>query len=752
MVNKKHEKVRHPALIWRRLRIPRQSVRLAVMFVCLLLFAKLVEKNILFSKFDERHAQRIQKIFTEKERTLLRNMDILEQYVQASISNDTRFIDFHEKYADKLKERGLYFFVYRNDMLFYWSSNDVAVPETYSSSEFDKPYVSLGNNLHASGKYASFVKKSDRYEIVGLALIKNVHVVENKYLQTAFQKDFGLPANVKIYPEQMEDYYPITDSNGQFVWSLFFDSTCFYNYQLYVPVLAYLLAFVVLFILLDSIFSILRSPASKNLYFPALALILAGIRFVTQRWQIPERLYELDIFTPGYFGSAWFPSLGDLFLWCIFIGFFVIELYRFLKFPLLYKHKWKYFVYVGISLMVVVVGFFAICILLKTMVINSLNVFEEPNRMLLLNGISLFGYMIIFLFFVSFCLALDKAVLLCKQELTFYQFLISYVIILSAVMIGWGIIGLNINLISVFFLSVLVFMAGNLRLKRSVKPKYSQYILLVFTIALFTSVSINRHSFEKKENHKKLLVTNLASQRDLTAEFLFRSISEQIILDTVALVDVVYRDFPFGGNYPNVRNYIKRQYFYLSYWNRYIFECYVCDNVRELEITRTRQYENCKSYFLNMTQTMGTQLSRSQFWYINRPNTVSTYLGWFRKEKEGEAPLQLYIELWPSGAPDEVGYPELLLDDRSAKGNSMKGYSYAKYLNNKIITQFGDYKYNITGDIFQTDPSDYHTVYYDNREHLVYRLDENSMMVLSSYSPRISDLIVHFSCIFIFFL
>ena len=743
-MSKQHTSGHRPALTGR---IPKQSLRLAGVFVCLLLFAKLVEKNILFPRFDVRHAGRIQKIFTEKEHMLMQNMDFLEQYIHANLGSNSQFIHFHEKSANNLKKRGLYFFVYRSDTLIYWSTNDVAVPETYSSSEFDKPYVSLGNNMYASGKYASYVKKDNGYAIVGLVLIKNVYQHENKYLKTAFQKDFRLPANAKIFSQQMDNSFPITDSAGQFMWSLIFDSTCFYNFQIYLPVLAYLLAFIVLFILLDSIFGMLRTSASKNLYLPVLALILAGIRYVTQHWQIPGRFYVLDIFMPEYFGSEWFPSLGDLFLWCIFICFFVFEVYRFLSFPLLYKHKWKYFGYVGLSLMIVVVTFFAVCILLKTLVINSLDVFEEPNRMLLLNGISLFGYALILLFLASFSLLLDKVLLLCKQELMFYQFLISYIIILSVVIIGWRITGLHMSMTSIFYLTVLVIVTGRLRLKKTVKLNYSQLVLLVFIFALFTSVYINKHSFEKFVDQKKLLVTNLESQHDLTAEFLLRDISERIISDTVALVDIAYNDL--GTDYSNVHNYTTKQHFYSSYWNRYQFRFWVCDDMTDLLITRTQQYENCIRNFQIMTETMGTQLPRSEFYYIDRE--PSSYLGWFLKEKEGSAPVHLFIELWPGGVLDEVGYPELLLDDRLVRDNNLKGYSYAKYFNNRKISQFGNYRYNISGDIFQTNPNDYHTVYSDGMEHLVYRPDENNMVVLSSYSPRMTDLIINFSYIFIFF-
>jgi len=729
-------------------RIPKQSIQLVAICVCLLLFAKLVEKNILFPKFDDRHAQRIQKIFSGKEQTLLRHMDMLDQCVLTD-NRDYHYVNFHNRYADHLKNDGLYLFVYLNDTLEYWSTKDVPVPQTYSSSEFDKPYVSLGNHFYASGKFASFVKQEKGYAVVGLALVKNVHQNENKYLKPAFQKDFSLPANVKIFPEQMDDSYPITDRNGRFVWSLIFDSTCFYNYQIYLPALAYLLTIIVFFFLLDSIFGMLQTSASKNLYFPALALILASVRLAMQYWQIPEVFYNIDIFTPIYLASKWFPSLGELCLWSIFIFFFVLELYRFLKFPLYYQRKWKYFAYIGISFMFVIVTFFTTGIMLKTLVINSLDVFEGSNHMLLLNGFSLIGYTVILIFLVSFYLLLDKAVLLCKQELTFYQFLISYVIILSVVMIVWRISGLHLTLISIFLLSILILLVGNVQIRNTMKLNYSHYITVVFILAMFTSVYINRHSYEKYEDQKKVLATNLASQHDLITEFLLRDISNQLIIDTEALADLVYKDFPVSTEAPNVLNYLLKQHFYSSYWNRYIFRCWVCDDVSQLTVEQRRR--NCMWHFKNMTETMGTKLTRSEFWYIDRPNIVSFYLGWFFVTKEGEAPLHLFIEFWPGGVWDEVGYPELLLDDRLAKSNNLKGYSYAKYWNNRRITQYGDYAYNLKGDIFQNGRGDYYTVEADGMEHLVYRPDRNNMVVLSSNSPRFSDRVINFSYIFMFF-
>ena len=681
---------------WRWIQAPYLFVRQATICLCFMLFAKLVEKNFIFTKFDERHAQRIQKIFTEKEHSLLQKIDKLEQCIKEA-DPDLCFVDFHHKYAQKLTTRGLYLFVYRNDSLHYWSGNDVAVPRLFSEDELGKPYVSLGDNTHASGKYASFVRKNNEYIIVGLTLIKKVYIYENKYLKTDFHKEFALPANVKIFSAQVQNSFPITDSDGKYMWSLIFDGTCYYDYQIYIPALSYLFAILIFFWLLDSALSKLR----KNIYLPLLAVILTGLRLIMQNNQMPKVFYQLDLFTPVYFGSNLFSSLGELCLWCLFICFFVLEVYRHLKFPETYKCKWRYFSLVGLSFATVILCFIGINLFLEEFVINSSGIFDRwTNPTLLFNALGILGYAIIMAFLAAFYLLLDKTMQLSK-------------------------------------------------IKKHAKFKYAHYILTVFIFALFTAVSINKHSNVKYENKKKLLVSILASPHDFTAEFLLRNISDRVIYDTSYLADVVYRDF-YGepeNDYPNVNYYIRRHYFSSSYWNRYRFRTWVCDDTWELEIAGS--YLNCRTHFGNVIETMGTKLSRSEFWFIDRPNDVSWYLGWFRVSKPGEAPLQLFIELWPREGSDEVGYPELLLDDRFVAANNLTGYSYARYRNNKRVAQSGEYRYNLTGDIFQNDKNRYHTVYGNKMRHLVYRVDDNNIVVLSSASPKITNLIFNFSYIFI---
>ncbi|MDR1866588.1 MAG: HAMP domain-containing histidine kinase [Bacteroidales bacterium] len=719
-------------------------LRLLTIFVCLLFFAKLVEKNILFPKFNQHHAGKIQKIFLKKEQKLTACVEKIKHCIDTS-HPDSCFIRFHNA-LNEISKEGLYCFVYRNDSLQYWSSKDVPAALLYRQSEFDKPYIGIipYNGINKC-RYASFVHTWKEYKIVGLILIKNIYTDENKYLQTAFQEDFGLPSNIKIFPEMKPGYFPICDSKGQFIWALIFDDTCHYRYQTWVPAVTYFLAILVFFLLIDALFRRIRKARLKNCCLPFVTVALVMLRYLMQQWRMPSYFYEVEIFSPVYFASEWFPSLGDLMLWSIFTCFIVVEIYRHFRFPASCEHRWKYFLSVVILLFAAVCCFFASGWLIKTLVINSTDMFEGPNHTILLNSYSFLGYVIILLWMLACFLLLDKTLICCRRDMRLHRFFILYVIILSVEVTVCLLAGWYISSFSVAILSAMMLIMGTIRLKQSVKYGYSHFILLVFILSIYATVHISRFSVIKYDDQKKVIITNLATSHDLTSEFLLRDISERIIADT-ALTEIMYE-----RDQEKITDYIKRAYFYNPYWNTYQnYQCVVCGERDSLNVSGER-IPSCVNFFRKNIEKDGTQLPRSQFYYINRQQTdaYASYLGWFRKEKENAPPLHLFIEVWIGGGTD-IGYPELLLDNRAGKENNLKGYSHARYRNNRRISQSGIYNYNLSGDIFRhPDQGDYHTVIADEMEHLVYSPDKSNMIVLSSYAPKYVDFIINFSYIFI---
>ncbi|MDR1666586.1 MAG: HAMP domain-containing histidine kinase [Bacteroidales bacterium] len=724
--------------------LSKRPFRLPLILGSLFLFAQLVENNILFRKFDHRQAEKTQRIFLDKEHTLYRYMDMAGQCIDRS-NTDSAFADFHAEYRQTIAEQGLSLFVYRNDSLYYWSTHNIPASHLFSQSNFAKPYINIENN----GSYASFMRTYKGYNIAGLILIKNIYRYSNEYLQRGFQEDYGLPDNAKIFPELRQGYYPINDSRGQFVWALIFDSSCHYGYQTVVPSVTYLIILLLFFIWIDSFFSRQKNRRFGNLFLAVCFLVLAILRYLMQVFRVPGNIYELAIFDPVYFGSDWYPSLGDLSLWVIFITFCSYEFYRNFHFSDNRECRWKYLLRIIFMLTAATVMFFSVGLLIRTLVINSSNMFETPNRSLLLNGFSLMGYVSIMLAVCSFCLVLDKALKFCRHDVHFRHFLILYLIVLSVVILVWLPAGWHLDLFSVLILSATVALMGFIRLKTSGAYKYSHIILIMLLLTVYITLFVHRFSTVKYNDRKKVIVTNLASPHDLTSEFLLRDVSERIISDTV-LTDIIYEK-----NQAEVLEYVKQNYFYGSYWNTYEnYQCVVCGENDQLGLTNGVA-PNCIGYFRQMIENSGTQLPRSQFYYMNRQQTdlLASYLGWFWKEKEGQPPLHLFIELWTGGkGMDGIGYPELLLDGRTNQENNLKGYAYAKYHNNRRISQAGFFNYNLSGDVFRrpAQNSDYYTVVAEDIEHLVYHHDKSNMIVLSSHHPSLPDIIYSFSYLFIF--
>jgi signal transduction histidine kinase len=703
----------------------------------LLLLAKLFENNLIFKKFDDRHQVAIQATFHKKEDILMQAFDFIEPYAKKADA-DSCFLSFQVAYYERLKNNGLYVFLYLDDTLRYWSTKDIAVPDLYASSVFDYSFISIGNNAYASGKYSSFVRRGDGYKIVGLILLKNVYGYENKYIKTAFQKDFKLPPSAKIY-NVPRSTFQFNDRSGKFVWALCIDSSLHYEYQIYVPAIIYTIALIVIFFLFDSIYRLLRTRRGKNCYTAILLFILTGIRLAMKKWQLPGIYMQLEIFNPIYFGSNWFPSLGNICLWAIFILFFTIEVDRFYTFPRA-NNRWKY-LYLFLAFFALISYFFFFSFTLSDLVINSSGIFEQNDTSSLFNWTAIFVFPNLLLLILSFALFLNKTVTFSRRSVNLVQ---SSIVFICALAVMVFLTYQYITLITILFAIIIVFLFKYIREKNTNSFKYYHFVHAIFVISLFTSIQITYLTNFKYDNKKIILINSLAMQRDLTAEFLLIDISENIISNTSTLTDYVYDDNPL------LLNFITNSFFSSQYWSRYSFNYWICRDDQPFD-RYGAQTINCIEHFRNITRSVGVKLKHSEFWLIEQPNERSKYLGWFRIARTGEPVLQLFIEFSVRNPTIELGYPELLFDSRFDENKVFRGFSYAKYRNNRRIYQYGDYKYNLTADDFQTEIAQYRTLSSGDKEHFIYRPNADDLIIISHDKIKIVDVLLTFSYVFSLF-
>jgi signal transduction histidine kinase len=147
----------------------------------------------------------------------------------------------------------------------------------------------------------------------------------------------------------------------------------------------------------------------------------------------------------------------------------------------------------------------------------------------------------------------------------------------------------------------------------------------------------------------------------------------------------------------------------------------------------------------------GTKVQESNFYYIDNKNGRISYLGWFEYHlPKTNEPVSLFLELASKLVnEEELGYPELLLDNRFASLSKLRDYSYAKYYRGQLISQYGKFSYNLSSASYSKSKSEYTLMHFGGQNHLIYRPGKESLIVLSSPALNVFDLSVFFSYTFV---
>lgn len=706
------------------------------------LTGKLAEENILFPRFNQSYAQRFQKIFSAKEKELNKIMQELVAFLgKTDRLNSNDFVQ--SKHIGLLERRGLAVFVYENDSLKLWSDNSVPVSPLYSNSNIDSTFMYIKN-----GWYVPRTMKFGKYTLVGLILIRQSYAYENKFLTSYFQKDFNASPSVKISPNQVKGSFPIEDCHNQFLFSLIFDEDTYHPFfQTQIPSAAYLLLIIYLLWVVYRIIQHVKNPKKRNVLVIISIFCLIFIKAALLYFQLPKVFYSLELFKPQYFASSYLiPSLGDLLLWAIFIFAFGFIYYKsFTYFLPKSEKKWVLHLKLVIRLSSVIIFFYIVFFLIKSIILNSTISFEA-NKLLLFDSYSFFGYMVIMLLFTSFTLFLDKILILYQNHVKFKEFYIFFIL----TCLFWAIVGYithnSVHIATIAFIIVLGFSLIYVRFKAKTTYSYSTIILIVFLYSVFTVFIVTRYSYLRSYNQKKVLVTNLANEHDPVAEYILYSINYDIKKDTILKKMIDKQDIYLNQVY----SYIKRKYLG-GYFEKYeLDQITICTPEDSVYLGNSNLWPHCYSFFGNLIKDKGTKLSESNFYFINNRNGRISYLGWFEYKSDLKpSTVSIFIELVSKHINEELGYPELLLDNRFGIGTKFKDCTYAKYYNGRLTSQYGNFSYNLSDKAYQTNNSEYSAIRSGGYDHLVYCPSKESVIVLSSPAISLLDLIIFFSYTFV---
>ncbi len=686
---------------------------------------------------DPNHITQINKPNTQsftnnlhsKERDAERYIDSLMNYVVNG--NLDSYTQRNAQRFDRLcQNKGISFYVYQGKRLMFWTNNSTDLPT--SAFWFSKPLVKC-SNCYVESIYST----QDNYSVVATIDIKRVFQYENQFLRNEFHPSFELNDNIDIVEGSADDNDAVFNRNGDYLFSFSFNSND--NTTQKRMVVYPLLTIAVLLILLYMQQGIRRNRMSNHRFFFLVALALS-CRFALQFW-LPLSLYlQIPIFRPEiYASSILFPSLGDLLItsalvaYLVFVYYFKVHMLRINRFSHL-----RLFNNAFVWLLTLALVFFSANYITTTLVHDSS--FQLENYSII--GMSSFnwvGNVVVALWFVSFAFLLDKSAI---QQLKFYNFgKIALGIILFcfiATVTWWAVWPQTFDFYACITFACILLTWTYMRSRNAIG--YSTMVIAIAMFSMYSTLLMHHETEERKDANSKVIAVNLAQAQDPTAELVLADVLTQIKTDTT-LAKLLR---PANYDIDLVRRHMQNTYF-VGYLTRYNFNLNICKPNDMID------GQSAVSYYNRFVRNNTQQTQVAGLYRINDLAKGSYYVRSQIPLGKHQGFATLFIGLSVKVNYDVLGYPELLLEKPSNFTPYISSCSYAKYMNNKLISHAGAYEYPFEK-LINTNNKEFATVETNGYKHLIYQSDSNNSTVVSTPITTKFDLLVAFTSIFIFLL
>ncbi len=263
-------------------------------------------------------------------------------------------------------------------------------------------------------------------------------------------------------------------------------------------------------------------------------------------------------------------------------------------------------------------------------------------------------------------------------------------------------------------------------------------------LAIVITLFVTYFSNQKEKNIKELLVTKLVEERDFVAETLAREITARIERDT-ALQAILNDTADVPDINQNVSVFLRKNYF-SGYWNNYDIQVTCCTPDCNLEILGENKTENCYKYFSTLASDLGASVVKDKVFFLNNNNGRISYL--FILMPGRQKGWKIFVEADSKLVSIRQGYPELMLSYGIKKNNLLSEFSYAKYKNGRLYSQYGSFAYPLSAQVF-AHAANMVEVSFGGYEHLVYFAGNNTLFVLSNREKGFWDFLQSLSYIFI---
>lgn len=720
----------------------------------LLIFSLIILLFWIVSVQYEKRNQRIENVKNKIEKEILKREQLLEKNLNFFIDS-IKTLSFdkivllkkQDKYCNKY---GIEFYLFDQNFLKQWSTNLIPVPDFLDEKNLQNQLWELKNGFYLQ-KHA---KIDSSLLVLALSPVQYKYPYENLYLSNNFHSSFRVPSNYKLAITPTD--YQIVSSRNEYLFSIFKEASPRSDNAV---ILDIFLFFIILFVLLMSLDKYLiykRIPKLTKYYlYAAIFAVLILIRFLMFYYQFPYKLYSSKLFSPEYYASSQFlPSLGDLLINVITLFYVVLILFYRVKIKPINKpnsgfYKWINTI-MGVLFILPVYWFYLLLNDVYQGVVFNSNIqlaTENIFKFQLLSYLVFFIFTLVFgiVFYLSLkCVIISKKLL---SNIRLFRYFFLFYSLITIYLFYKKFEYFDFILLYIIFLAVMFYVAHNYRQK----PKMVIMLLFILYASIFTSQTLNRFNAQKEEEHRLLIAMKIANEHDPIVEYRLSEINSEIPKDTT--LSKLF--LTIETNEKAVIDYILKEYL-STFVYRYKILITICSELQNL-IIQPENYEiNCGSFFRKKINTFGSFKSSENIWFMNyEPGTVS-YLSIVKltiiMENGVRRYYTIYIELDSKSYIGDVGYPELLIDKKRSNINpDITNYSYARYIYDDLVSQYGKFFYSSNLSNYNVEKKEPNFFENNGYKHLIFRATDKETIIIGKRIPSFYEQMVPISFFILLF-
>lgn len=638
-------------------------------------------------------------------------------------------------------------YAYSNDTeLVFWNTNKIL--EGCTNIRSDEPATLIKNEKGVYIKKCIVPKgfPGDK-KLVALFPVVKLYPFENNYLESHFIAADYIPVSTRITAKQSIGSYEIKSIDRKPAFYLLFS---FIHPPDWIPdnLMFWLIASAIL-LTVGWLQLIIISITRRKSFWPGLIITVSFItvfRYLTYTYGYPFNIEALRLFSPLLYASSNFlKSLGDVlinalcYLWLIM--FLLRHLPPYLNKAVNLKPIYRWIIAAGVTTGMTIYAFGFINII-RSLVLDSM-IYFDVSHFYSVTLYTIIGFFTICVITGASCIFIYLIHLFLRNLIPDKWQKYALITVTGTLLITFSDKELT-GLFSYFLLAWLLLFVILLDIKKLIDIRDILSPQMVFWgvfLCLFCTAVIQYFNFKKEHETRKRFAERIVYQRDELTAYTFKNVSQSIQRDRLV------KTF-FSAPAPEGRRSISERFdaLYLGgQLNKYQSTLLLFDAAgNELYNADTVSYASLISQIRMAEPTSDTTLYYKE--YAQNGHYYLAHIPVTENDSPGTILGHVFIDLAIKDAEGESVYPELLQPGNVQGIPNETGYSYAVYINGRLITQTNDFSFPVYRK--DTIKSVYTFLEFSQSSELLYKADSRKTVIVIYFYKFFIQAMTLFSYLF----